>query len=150
MSGCVTVMLSALLAASAATPAGDPAACAAIDAPQARLDCYDAIFAPSRRTKGDRAVARFGLSGLDRNRQADLLGLPPTPDRITATVTAIKTARDGRRLLTLDNGQRWRLPPETTADRLRVGDAVELRDAALSAHFLVTPDGVRVRARRVQ
>lgn len=142
--------LALLLAPSARAADDDARACAAIAEPSARLACYDAVYPPSQPQRTVSAEDRFGLSGLSREQQRAALGLPAPPDRIEARIVALTLARDRRRLLTLDNGQRWVVPPEASNDRLAVGDRVEIRDAALSAHRLVTPQGIAIRAKRVR
>jgi len=71
-------------------------------------------------------------------------------DRIEAKLVSLSRRRTGERVLTLDNGQIWLLTEVTSKGQLRVGDAVQIRTAALGSFMLITPARVPLRARRLQ
>jgi len=72
------------------------------------------------------------------------------PASVTATIAALAEKPTGEFVATLDNDQVWVQRETNTRARLRVGDKVTLRRAALSSYFLVTPEGVLTRVRRVK
>jgi hypothetical protein len=148
------VFSSVVIAAESATGAHP---CATIGNASERLACYDQAFPPpsaSQSSKGltedKTADARheFGLNKAqlreqDPERDAAL-------DRIEAKIVGLTRRRTGERVLTLDNHQIWLLTEVTSKGQLRVGDAVQIRTAALGSFMLITPARIPLRARRLQ
>lgn len=124
--------------------------CRALAEPRERLACWDQMYPPtaSEPMAVIDAQAAFGLSAGERLKREGRLD--EVPDRLSLTITAVSIAAEGRRQVTLDNGQLWLLPPATIRDRVAAGDQIEIRTAALGSFLLRTQAGVDVRARRVR
>jgi hypothetical protein len=149
----------ALLAAScaggaAAADAGDELArCAAIGAANERLACYDALAnrkSPPPRTASAPATPPEAAAGDPAS-----FGLvkptpapPPGPEKIDVRVVSVTTDRQGHVTLTLDNGQTWAV--QDTDPRLRSGDTVTIRHAALGSYLLTTPARHSYRVERLR
>ncbi|MDZ4348768.1 MAG: hypothetical protein U1A22_04460 [Xanthomonadaceae bacterium] len=170
--GCSLIVFSASFAAGviAAESASHP--CAAVDGSSERLACYDAAFprsvdagspaavgtgpangvAAHSSAESERAVGirEFGLSKDQLRKREPERMREASPDRIEAKVARIDRASGGERVVTLDNGQVWLLTEVTSKGRLRPGDQVVVRVAALSSYMLITPGKVSLRARRVR
>jgi hypothetical protein len=70
---------------------------------------------------------------------------------ITATVTTVRAASDGRRVFELDNGQAWTHTETPTREyALRVGDRVTIRRGALKSFVLFVPGQPSTRVRRTR
>jgi hypothetical protein len=69
---------------------------------------------------------------------------------ITAKVTAISRRPHGEGVLTLDNGQVWVQAQAGAQLRVRVGDEVTIRSAALGSFLLSGPRGGSTRVERVR
>jgi hypothetical protein len=72
------------------------------------------------------------------------------PASITASVTKVDLRRDGRWVVTLDNGHVWQQIETVSEARVRVGDSITVREAALGSHLLVTTSRIATRVRRVR
>ena len=156
----ITTGLVLFLAASAAA-AAEPVqshACASVAEASARLACYDKAFPPASgattladvEARRQQAVEEFGL-----NRQQRVERLPEQlrevdPDRIQGTVKGVLVRATGERVITLESDQVWLLTEVTSRGRLKAGDQVTLREAALGSYMLVTSTGVALRAKRLR
>lgn len=70
---------------------------------------------------------------------------------ISATVTTVRAAKDGRRSIELDNGQVWMHTETPTREfALRAGDRVTIRRGALSSFVLLVPGQPSTRVRRTR
>lgn len=70
---------------------------------------------------------------------------------ISATVTAVRSANDGRRTFELDNGQVWTHTETPIREfELRPGDRVTIRRGALSSFVLLVPGQPSTRVRRTR
>lgn len=149
-------------------PAVDPAEfarCARIDAADERLACYDALGrsvktspvaaapasaaadkAPAPEKSSAQATAAGGVNafGLTRHEAPP----PAPPDVVRAQVAALTTDRLGKVHIRLDNGQVWSF---TAAEaRLRAGEAVTIRRAALGSFLMTTPSHHTYRVQRTE
>ncbi len=132
-------------------------ACAAVLEADARLACYDKAFPPSAGAQSEtvdlevrrkQAVENYGFSErqlFERNPEQGKVD----PDHIRATVKGVAERSRGERVVTLENGQVWMLTEGTSRGRLRSGDQVTIRNAALGTYMLVTPSGIALRAKRL-
>ena len=150
---------------------------AAIDDPSARLACYDAAF--PRPSPGHRSVApvapavvqtpasaaiapaagpaarpvseaeKFGLSERQRAAREPQPEKPPAT-AVTAAVTAVRKLPTGYLRIDLDNDQAWQQTEIDPNIRLRTGDRVTIRKAALGSFLLETPGRYSTRVRRVK
>ena len=123
-----------------------------------RLACYDRAVAylsqpADRQSVAPSAEASFGLQA----------GAPqPAPSAatqkeeshevssITARITEIGSDREGRKVVTLDNGQTWRELSKSTYVSLEVGDEVTISRAAFGSFRMSTTSGRPLRVRRVE
>jgi hypothetical protein len=140
----------AIAAQSAPSGADVLAHCRSIEAPTARLACYDA--AAGRQATAAGAAAPAASDAAPRDPQAERaamtrnFGLTPAqvnptqpqgPEAISARITGIGGAA-GHAIVTLDNGQVWSVTDDAT--RLSVGDAVTIRRGALGSFLMTTGD----------
>lgn len=141
--------------------------CAGINAPTARLACYDALAGrtpePARTADAASAAtlapttkepaaasaanepANFGLS------QAQIHKTPEGPAAIQARVLRIGAGQSGgRSYVVLDNGQTWVFTDKDQDRRLRSGDLVTIRRAALGSFMLTAASKRSYHVRRSQ
>lgn len=114
--------------------------CAEIAAPVDRLACYDKANPPM--VKGDVATVGFGLSA-KKEEKAE-------PVKVEAKITAISTMRDGKRLITLDNGQIWRETEAKPMVIIKKNVPITVREAALGTFMIDISDNVALRVKRVK
>ena len=114
--------------------------CAEIAAPVDRLACYDKASPPV--VKGDVAAVGFGLSSKKEDK--------PEPVQVAAKITAVSTMRDGKRLITLDNGQVWRETEAKPMVIIKKNVPITVREAALGTYLLVISDNTALRVKRVK
>ena len=130
-------------------------ACASILQPAERLACYDQAFgaphaAEQSAASMEEAREQFGLDQREkRERTPEPLRLPEV-DEIEGAITDLSTDGRGGRVLTLDNGQVWRITENTSKGPLRIGDVVRVNKGAFGSHNLVTPGGIGLKVRRVK
>lgn len=133
--------------------------CAALQQAAERLACYDRAFPPSpgssafvvdRQAERARAASEFGLTRRQVREADPQTGQVDDLERIESTVTRVGQTGEGKRVITLENGQTWLLTENTSRGDLRVGDRVTVRAAALASFMMVTPQGVALRARRTR
>lgn len=165
------VWLATLAVATAAATVPSPsealARCAVIDAPDARLSCYDALAgrqaqrsaavtapsaaAPARPTAAATpapAAARssdprdFGLTALQRKIE------PSGPAAIEVRIVGLNADRLGNAVVTLDNGQVWSVHDNDA--RLEVGEQVTIKRAALGSFLMTTPERHAYHVRRTR
>ncbi len=150
--------LAAAMPASAST-AEALAHCTSIDAPTARLACYDAaagrtpsptvaIEAPTAPTAAKARPVHsndpqeFGLTPAQRKVE------PSGPESIHARVAGIGGDGAGHAVVTLDNGQTWFIGDSDS--RLDVGQEVTIKRAALGSFLMTTADRHSYRVRRTR
>lgn len=75
---------------------------------------------------------------------------PPVPDSITVKVATLAHRLTGELVVITDSGQVWTQIDTENKARLKEGDEVIIRKATLGSYFLVTPNHVLVRVRRVK
>ena len=115
--------------------------CAEIAAPVDRLACYDKVFPPV--VKGDVAAVGFGLMAPKKDTKAE-------PVKVDATITATSMQRDGKRLITLDNGQVWKESEANPMVIINNGMQVVVQDAAMGTYRLIIGGLVGLRVKRVK
>lgn len=116
-------------------------ACSEIAAPVTRLACYDKAFPP--KVQGDTSAVEFGMTTPKKESKDE-------PVKVDATITAVNMQRDGKRLITLDNGQVWKESEENPMVIIDKGMQVVVRDAAMGTFKLVIAGRVALRVRRVK
>jgi hypothetical protein len=149
-------LISSLALAQGAVPP-EFVTCSRIQKNGERLACYDRALAylsqPSeQQTSAPTAATTFGL-------QASVPQPPAAAAKdaggedvssITARVTEVTTDREGKRLVTLDNGQAWREVSKSSFVSLKAGDEVTISRAALGSFVMSVPNGRPLRVRRVK
>lgn len=132
-------------------------ACASVVEADARLACYDKAFPPAAGAQSEtvdlearrkQAVEDFGLDKQQLTERSPELRQIES-DRMQATIEGVLERPGGQRVITLVNGQVWLLTEGTSRGRLKAGDQVTIRNAALGSYMLVTASGVALRARRL-
>ncbi len=95
---------------------------------------------PSSAVSGPATQEEFGLSGSELARQRGIVekeaGETASPERLTASVTALSARARGERVVTLDNGQVWvQKTPQYIP--IEVGDEVTILRGALRSYRLL-------------
>lgn len=124
----------------------------------ARLACYDKAFPPvagaatvaDAEARRQQAAEDFGLNRKQLVEREPERAREILPDRIQGVVRGVLERPDGERVVMLESGQVWLLTEVTSRGRLKQGDPVTIREAALGSYMLVTAKGVALRARRLQ
>ena len=145
-------------------------ACAGIPEAGPRLACFDQLAAETTRTDATAPAAASVAPGAAAVQPAAAPALSPEQAfgrersllaqstsgeealrEISATVTAVRAANDGRRTFELDNGQVWTHTETPTREfALRPGDRVTIRRGALSSFVLNVPGQPSTRVRRAR
>lgn len=123
-------------AASSAAPAPAPAA-----APASPVEDYG--LTPARKESIEAAQAR--ASGAPAAAKQ-----PVAAESMTAKISTVARRLSGELVLILDNGQVWVQIDTETKARVKEGDEVTIRKASLGSYFLVAPNHILVRVRRVK
>lgn len=141
----------------------DAERCAAIDADQPRLACYDELFrkaapadqpATQHAPRQAAATATPSASEVPSTSEAEaMFGLTQAAavsatqlGRMTSRVVSISQHKTGRPVLSLENGQRWWPVERADFEYFRPGDPIVIRPAAMGS-FLAVKEG---RARTVR
>jgi len=160
----------ASLATAAEREQGSAAAkCVSIEDAAARLGCYDQAFgrpaaapaAASAIVGGDAAAAasvdaargvdEFGLSEAAKRQRDPEKAKDTMPTSISSTVSDVSFRPTGEVVVTLENGQVWtQAETVTTKARVKAGDEVTIRKAAMGSYVLVTPSRTAIRVRRAR
>jgi hypothetical protein len=72
----------------------------------------------------------------------------PSLTVIAATVVQLSVRRNGRFIVTLDNGTVWSQSQNKSGVHVSIGDNITLQKASLGSYLLVTSDGVSTRVKR--
>ena len=145
-----------LLAAQASTAdaLGDVRACMAIADDAARVACYDralgrrssAADAPAAPAPSAAASDEFGLSEQARREREGV----DLADSIDGTVAAVGRNTANRQVVTLQNGQVWVQAEGTTRVRLKTGDVVTIKRAAMGSYILAKANHGSMRVKRLE
>lgn len=156
---CLAVALAPVMGGIGTAAAGPQQShpCASEVGADARLACYDKAFPPVEGAESGvagleerrkQAIEDFGFNKQQRvERDPELQAIEP--DRIQATVEGVLERPSGERVITLVNGQVWLLTEGGSRGRLKAGDQVTIRNAALGSFMLITPSGIALRAKRL-
>lgn len=160
----VWILASMLLAAVAAAMADEPLDripsqlrnCVAIKRNTERLACFDngiaAIQANDSTAEPSAAPSAESSFGMYAQTPAGTGASAAGEDVVEVIEAHIKTlgrAADGSYLIELDNQQSWRQLSGSANLLLKVGDAVQIRRAALGSFRLNTPSGRTAKVKRV-
>jgi hypothetical protein len=152
----LTFVGSAALAQTAVPP--EFVTCSRIQKNSERLACYDRAIAYLAQSKNEPAAApsaegSFGLQASVPQPPAAAATEESKSDEvssITARITEVATDREGKKVVTLDNGQTWRELSRSGWAALDVGDEVTINRAALGSFTMSVPNGRPLRVRRVK
>jgi hypothetical protein len=75
---------------------------------------------------------------------------PPVPDSVTVKVATVAHRLTGELVVITDGGQVWVQIDTEYKGRVKEGDEVTIRKATLGSYFLVTPNHILVRVRRIK
>jgi hypothetical protein len=99
----------------------------------------------------EQARKDFGLSDSAKRARDPEEARVTQPESVTAAVVQIGRRPYGDLVVTLDNGQVWQQAEVTdTSVRLKTGDTVTIRKAALGSFVLLAPSRMTLRVRRVR
>lgn len=133
-------------------------ACSRVQRNVERLACYDRALAYLSQPTGQQAPApspeaSFGLqASVPQPPAAAAVDESKTDgvSAITARVTEVTSDREGKKVVTLDNGQTWRELNKSGFVALKAGDEVTINRAALGSFMMSVPNGRPFRVRRVK
>ena len=81
----------------------------------------------------------------------DARKIEPVPrySKIAATIVKLSVIkRNGRFIVTLDNGTRWTQDEDRSEARVAIGDDIILEKANIGSYTLITKDGIQTRVKR--
>jgi hypothetical protein len=153
----LTFISSATLAQTATVPP-EFATCSRIQNNGERLACYDRAVAylsqsTQQQTAAPSPEGSFGLQASVPQPPAAAATEESKSDAvtsITARVTDVSSDREGKKVVTLDNGQTWRELTKSSFVSLASGDEVTINRAALGSFMMSIPNGRPLRVRRVK
>ena len=127
------------------------AQCARLRNNAERLACYDSLATGESQRQ---AVSDEEMFGMRSELSRKVVPNSSAPERketasITAHVQALERAADGRLVIALDNGQRWRQESSTEL-LLEIGDAVTIERGAMSSFRLISAKKRFARVKRVE
>lgn len=153
----VSLIHSAAARAEGSVPA-EFLSCSRIQKNGERLACYDQAVAylsqpTEQQAAAPSAEASFGLqANVPRAPAASAVEAATTDEvsSITARITEVTSDREGKKVVTLDNGQTWRELNKSGFVTLEAGDEVTINRAALGSFMMSVPNGRPLRVRRVK
>jgi hypothetical protein len=161
--GCATVGIAAVVAAASPCMAsgslGALLACRSIEASAARLACFDresAALAGQQSSVEPHAALNsretFGLAPMEVAARAEAVAHAPKPlDSMTAHVSSVARAADGREIFTLDNHQIWvQLVADGNWLDVRTGETVKISRGWLGSYRLSLPSRRGFKVTRVR
>jgi hypothetical protein len=163
---CLIALAANPFAHAAAPSEADWARCADIDAADARLICYDALFHRAPRPVGAAGAANLVPASAVKPPPASApapvpfdpksFGFTPEqthafdtgPASITVHITRIEDNQTGRAVIALDNDQTWSVADSD--GRLSAGDTVRIKHASLGAFILLTSSNHTYHVKRLR
>jgi hypothetical protein len=139
--------------ASTADALGDVRGCMPIADDAERVACYDRALGRSSSAAAQAAEPalnaaasdEFGLSEQARREREGV----DLADSIEGTVAAVGRNTANRQVVTLQNGQVWVQAEVTTRVRLKAGDVVTIKRAAMGSYILGKPNHGSMRVKRL-
>lgn len=117
----------------------------------ARLACYDRRFSTKAAPlPAPPPLIGFGLTAEQQQIAARVDYPTPEINQISVRVATMKKRPTGEMLITLENGQVWGQSETYRRARVKAGDTVIIRRAALGSFLLVTEDGIGTRVKRLK
>jgi hypothetical protein len=168
----LTIFIVLLSPSLAADPLAEASRCAGLASDESRLACYDAVFgrstgaaavaspssAPAPTPVGVAAASAAPVDagrpdadfGLSTYQKAQKTAAGDTPSSMRAGIESVSSQRNGYFVVTLDNGQTWYQVESHTLARVKAGDQIEIKRAAMGSFLLMTANGVAVRVKRLR
>ena len=132
-------------------PVNDLSSCLNLEDPQARLDCYDKSL--SRRAQDKKITNQmvkknkeveieldeedlFGKKGSDLEEIIAKTQKIQIPNQLTTTITLVKRYAPDKYILTLSNGQKWRVLDATRKGFFKVDQSVSITKGILGSYNL--------------
>ena len=132
-------------------PVNDLSSCLNLEDPQARLDCYDKSL--SRRAQDKKITNQmvkknkeveieldeedlFGKKGSDLEEVIAKTQKIQIPNQLTTTITMIKRYAPDKYILTLSNGQKWRVLDATRKGFFKVDQSISITKGILGSYNL--------------
>jgi len=132
-------------------PVNDLSSCLNLEDPQARLDCYDKSL--SRRAQDKKITNQmvkknkeveieldeedlFGKKGSDLEEVIAKTQKIQIPNQLTTTITLVKRYAPDKYILTLSNGQKWRVLDATRKGFFKVDQSVSITKGILGSYNL--------------
>ena len=132
-------------------PVNDLSSCLNLEDPQARLDCYDKSL--SRRAQDKQITNQmvkknkeveieldeedlFGKKGSDLEEVIAKTQKIQIPNQLTTTITLVKRYAPDKYILTLSNGQKWRVLDATRKGFFKVDQSVSITKGILGSYNL--------------
>ena len=132
-------------------PVNDLSSCLNLEDPQARLDCYDkSLSRPAQDKKiANQAVKKnkeieieldeedlFGKKGSDLEEVIAKTQKIQIPNQLNTTITLVKRYAPDKYILTLSNGQKWRVLDATRKGFFKVDQSVSITKGILGSYNL--------------
>ena len=132
-------------------PVNDLSSCLNLDDPQARLECYDkSLSRPAQGKKITNQVVKknkeieieldeedlFGKKGSDLEEVIAKTQKIQIPNQLTTTITLVKKYAPDKYILTLSNGQKWRVLDATRKGFFKVDQSVSITKGILGSYNL--------------
>ena len=130
-------------------PVNDLSSCLNLEDPQARLDCYDrSLNRPSQDKKITNQIVKkekeieldeedlFGKKGSDLEEVIAKTQKIQIPNQLTTTITLVKSYAPDKYILTLSNGQKWRVLDATRKGFFKVDQSVSITKGILGSYNL--------------
>jgi len=116
-----------------------------------RLSCYDRVIDAKAAPSTAAAQEKFGYGEIrERKEREESEKDPQRLSELVATVTAIARRPNGTHVITLDNGQVWAERSIEPFFRIKVGETVRIKPAALGSFLLSTPANRSTRVTRLE
>jgi hypothetical protein len=138
----IALISSAAMAAAPYAAASDKQNCAMLPDDAERLACYDKAFPPGPFDQAAVLAATAKNFGKSEKKSS--------ASSIQSGVVSIKYLVRNQRQFTLDNGQIWYETDKGQSVKVKIGDQVTIKDAAMSSYLLITPGGASIRVRRLK
>ena len=132
-------------------PVNDLSSCLNLEDPQARLDCYDkSLSRPAQDKKITNQVVKknkeveieldeedlFGKKGSDLEEVIAKTQKIQIPNQLNTTITMVKRYAPDKYILTLSNGQKWRVLDATRKGFFKVDQSVSITKGILGSYNL--------------
>ena len=134
-----------------AAGAGAAAAAGTATATSTTAGAGSAVPPAGASSDATRAVEEFGLTDVAKRKRDPEKAKETMPESISSSVAGVSFQPTGEVVVALDNGQVWEQAEiVTTRARLKAGDVVTIRKAALGSYTMLTPSRMVIRVRRVR